>query len=418
MHSLLRPYGEWDIRLKNSRWTRFQKDMFLYSLTSMILSVFTVMAFLAIVVLILRITGGDEPQLLQNASLSNSSSENIIQNYGNQVVAVNYLQKYIPFLILLIVAATLVGIGSFLIYFQMFTRKTALCVHEISAGIDEIAAGDLYKEILVSGNDEIANIAEKLNSMTAEIRQLIESEHQYEQEKDTLITNVAHDLRTPLTSVIGYLDLVRRNNQLSMEDKQKYVNVAYDKAKRLEKLIEDLFEFTKVGAELQIHPVEIDFKRFMEQMVEEFYPSFEAEGLECQCVMDDEDIMIVADGDLLARGVSNLISNSVKYGKDGKLIKIRLKKDEAKRQVSLEIINYGKIIAPEDIDHIFDKFYRGEASRSTETGGSGLGLAIAKKVVQLHHGVISVKSDYHGTSFKMVLPFSKEDASSIEEEVE
>ncbi|MCR4802428.1 MAG: HAMP domain-containing histidine kinase [Lachnospiraceae bacterium] len=404
--------------MKNSRWTRFQKDMFLYSLTSMILSVFTVMAFLAIVVLILRITGGDEPQLLQNASLSNSSSENIIQNYGNQVVAVNYLQKYIPFLFLLIVAATLVGIGSFLIYFQMFTRKTALCVHEISAGIDEIAAGDLYKEILVSGNDEIANIAEKLNSMTAEIRQLIESEHQYEQEKDTLITNVAHDLRTPLTSVIGYLDLVRRNNQLSMEDKQKYVNVAYDKAKRLEKLIEDLFEFTKVGAELQIHPVEIDFKRFMEQMVEEFYPSFEAEGLECQCVMDDEDIMIVADGDLLARGVSNLISNSVKYGKDGKLIKIRLKKDEAKRQVSLEIINYGKIIAPEDIDHIFDKFYRGEASRSTETGGSGLGLAIAKKVVQLHHGVISVKSDYHGTSFKMVLPFSKEDASSIEEEVE
>ncbi|MBQ5561517.1 MAG: HAMP domain-containing histidine kinase [Lachnospiraceae bacterium] len=404
--------------MKNSRWTRFQKDMFLYSLMSMVLSVITVMAFLAVVVLILRITSGDEPKLLQNVNLSNSFSENVIQNYGYQVVSVNYLQKYIPFLILLIVAATLVGIGSFLIYFQMFTRKTAICVHEISAGIDEIAAGDLYKEIPVSGNDEIANIAEKLNSMTVEIRQLIESEHQYEQEKDTLITNVAHDLRTPLTSVIGYLDLVRRNNQLSMEDKHKYVNVAYDKAKRLEKLIEDLFEFTKVGAELQVHPVEIDFKRFMEQMVEEFYPSFDAEGLECQCVMDDEDIMIVADGDLLARGVSNLISNSVKYGKDGKLIKIRLKKNEAKRQVSLEIINYGKIIAPEDIDHIFDKFYRGEASRSTETGGSGLGLAIAKKVVQIHHGVISVKSDYHGTSFKMVLPFSKEDAVSIEEEVE
>ena len=343
MHSLLRPYGEWDIRLKNSRWTRFQKDMFLYSLTSMILSVITIMVFLAVVVLILRITGGDEPQMLQNANMLNSSSENVIQNYGYQVVVVNYYRKYIPLFILLIVAATLVGIGSFLIYFQMFTKKTAVCVHEISAGIDEIAAGDLYKEIPVSGNDEIANIAEKLNSMTMEIRQLIESEHQYEQEKDTLITNVAHDLRTPLTSVIGYLDLVRRNNQLSMEDKQKYVNVAYDKAKRLEKLIEDLFEFTKVGAELQVHPVEIDFKRFMEQMVEEFYPSFDAEGLECQCVMDDEDIMIVADGDLLARGVSNLISNSVKYGKDGKLIKIRLKKNEAIRQVSLEIINYGKI---------------------------------------------------------------------------
>lgn len=234
MHSLLRPYGEWDIRLKNSRWTRFQKDMFLYSLMSMVLSVITVMAFLAVVVLILRITSGDEPKLLQNVNLSNSFSENVIQNYGYQVVSVNYLQKYIPFLILLIVAATLVGIGSFLIYFQMFTRKTAICVHEISAGIDEIAAGDLYKEIPVSGNDEIANIAEKLNSMTVEIRQLIESEHQYEQEKDTLITNVAHDLRTPLTSVIGYLDLVRRNNQLSMEDKHKYVNVAYDKAKRLE----------------------------------------------------------------------------------------------------------------------------------------------------------------------------------------
>ena len=309
------------------------------------------------------------------------------------------------------------GFSVFFFCFQMFTRKIAGYVEEISKGIDEVAMGNLHQEIPVRGEDEITNIAVKLNSMRREFQMLLENERQYEREKDALITNVAHDLRTPLTSIIGYLDLVRLKDDLSREDQKKYVTVAYDKAKRLEKLIEDLFEFTKVGAErMQVHPMEIDFGRFMEQMVEEYYPSFESVQQKCKVDMQVERGILEADGNLLARGISNLFSNAVKYGKDGKIIKVKVKEDLDKKCMNLSITNYGKIIAPEDLEHIFDKFFRGEASRSTETGGSGLGLAIAKKVVLLHHGKISVSSDYNGTVFSIQLPLTQPREQEKEQE--
>lgn len=185
------------------------------------------------------------------------------------------IQRIQRFLYLLVLFAVLIYIGIFLAYFHMFTRKTSDYLAEISGGIDEIAKGDFRKSVRVVGEDEIANIAEKINNMTREIQTLIENEREYEKEKSDLITNVAHDLRTPLTSVIGYLDLVKGKSELTNEDREKYVNIAYDKSKRLEKLINDLFEFTKVGAEkIQVNKMNLNFKKFMEQMVEEFYPSF------------------------------------------------------------------------------------------------------------------------------------------------
>lgn len=317
----------------------------------------------------------------------------------------NYFFRNPVALVLIIMFLVVVGIVSFLMYFHLLTKKMADYLEQVSGGIDEIATGNFHKEIAVRGEDEFANIAEKLNVMTREIRLLIESERNYEKEKDALITNVTHDLRTPLTSVIGYLDLVRKKKEWEDEERKRYISIAYDKAKRLEKLIEDLFEFTKVGAEkMQMHPAQIDFRRFMEQMVEEFYPSFEAAALECQFQMEMGDGMILADGDLLARGIANLFSNAVKYGRDGKVIKVKVKEEKEKQCVKLQIINFGEIISPDDLEHIFDKFFRGESSRSTETGGSGLGLAIAKKVVLLHHGQISVSSDYKGTVFSVTLP--------------
>lgn len=399
--------------------------MLVYSLCSMLAACVTVMLVLTIVsflvgkmVPIKDNYSGTVSSAIDNTTWSNVNARGgaLAENTkGNLTLLLFYSRNYRPMMVLIFWGTALLAFASFCSYFHLFTRKLFGYLEQLSKGVDQIAMGDLYKEIPVQGEDEFANIAEKLNYMTEEIRSLIESERTYEQEKNTLITNVAHDLRTPLTSVIGYLDLVQKQSNLSTEDRTKYISIAYDKAIRLMKLIEDLFEFTKVGAELQVHLVEIDFKRFIEQMVEEFYPSFEAAELVCECDLDPQDVIIKADGDLLARCVSNLISNTVKYGKDGKLIRIRLRKNEQKKSVSLEIINFGEIIAPEDISHIFDKFYRGEASRSTKTGGSGLGLAIAKKVVQLHRGQISVSSDYHGTIFKIVLPLTEEDILEEEE---
>lgn len=310
------------------------------------------------------------------------------------------------FLYLLIAIAILIYIGIFLAYFHMFTKKTSDYLAEISSGIEEIAKGDFHKSVRVVGDDEIANIAEKINNMTREIETLIENEREYEKEKSDLITNVAHDLRTPLTSVIGYLDLVKGKSELTNEDREKYVTIAYDKSKRLEKLINDLFEFTKVGAErVQINKVKLNFKKFMEQMVEEFYPSFEDANLECIVQDNLSQGYLMADPDLLARGIANLFSNAVKYGKDGKVIRVCLKEDNEK--IYLTLTNFGEIISEEDLGHIFDKFFRVENSRSIETGGTGLGLAIAKKVILLHQGDISVTSDYKGTVFSIALPMGE-----------
>lgn len=346
--------------------------------------------------------GDNKEEVMEYNPVENVANEVIVAT-GSRKRFLELNQKVQRFLYLFIAVAVLIYIGIFLAYFHMFTRKTSDYLAEISGGIDEIAKGDFRKSVRVVGEDEIANIAEKINNMTRELQILIENEREYEKEKSDLITNVAHDLRTPLTSIIGYLDLVKRKSELTNEERDKYVTIAYDKSKRLEKLISDLFEFTKVGAErVQVHVVDLNFKKFMEQMIEEFYPSFEETNLEC--IVQDELIngRLLADPDLLARGIANLFSNAVKYGKDGKVIKVRLKED--KDNIYLTLTNYGEIIPEEDLGHIFDKFFRVENSRSVETGGTGLGLAIAKKVIHLHHGKIQVSSDYKGTVFSISLP--------------
>lgn len=324
-------------------------------------------------------------------------------------------RKYKRFLYVMVILAILIGIGLFLFYFQMFTRKMSDYLTEISDGIDGIATGDFHRTIRVLGEDEFANIAEKLNAMAMEIRILIDNEREYEKEKSDLITNVAHDLRTPLTSIIGYLDLVKRKENLSEENQKKYISIAYDKSKRLETLINDLFEFTKVGAaKIKKEFTELDFRKFMEQMIEEFYPSFEDAGLKCIFSEDVECGMIEADGELLARGIENLFSNAVKYGKDGKVIKVHLQEKLKENKMYLSITNFGEIISEEDLTHIFDKFFRVEGSRSQETGGTGLGLAIAKKVILLHSGQIQVSSDYNGTVFSIALPIHQIKEPTVE----
>ncbi|MBQ1687722.1 MAG: HAMP domain-containing histidine kinase [Lachnospiraceae bacterium] len=389
--------------MRSKRFDSIRFQILLYSLLSIVLALCVDIAVVGVIyvgvgVVIKQPEEKKQMTLQEYQDVNTSNAKNIPQ----QTEQIHY-EINVPFLSLCLLLSLILGLALFFSFFQMFTKRLIQRVQEISDGIDEITRGNLNKVIAVEGTDEFANIGEKINGMVGEIRLLMENERQYEREKDALITNVAHDLRTPLTTIIGYLDLVRGKKDLDPESRNRYITVAYDGAKRLEKLIEDLFEFTKVGAErFQVHLTAFDFRRFMSQMVEEFYPNFESAQLRCQLDLQLEEPIIEADADLLARGISNLFSNAVKYGKDGKLLKVTARNEN--NYIVLSIINYGKIIAPEDLEHIFDKFFRGEASRSTETGGSGLGLAIAKKVVLLHYGKITVSSDYHGTVFTISLP--------------
>lgn len=296
----------------------------------------------------------------------------------------------------------IIGIILFSFYFLLLTKKFSLYLKEIVWGIDKMAKGDLMTRIHIEDEGEFSIIGDRLNAMADDIRLLMENERKNEKMKNDLITNVAHDLRTPLTSIIGYLDLTIREPSMEEEKREKYIQVAYEKSIRLERLIGDLFNLIKFNSgEIKLNLAPIDLVKLMEQMVDEFYPAFQEAGLSFEFIAECDSAVVNADGDLLARTFSNVIGNAVKYGKDGKSIKIKI--SQTKREVCVAITNYGEVIPEADLEHVFDRFYRVENSRSLETGGTGLGLAIAKKAVLMHEGSIKASSSLEGTVFEITL---------------
>lgn len=308
----------------------------------------------------------------------------------------------VPDLIVFIIIAFIVGIILFVGYFLLLSRRIPASLAKIATGIENVAAGDMNTRVQIDGEDEFALIGEKLNKMVADISILMENERRNEKIKNNLITNVAHDLRTPLTSVIGYLELIVKNPNLEENVKGKYIEIAYDKSLRLQKLIEDLFSYTKVSqGEVEPNLEPLNVVTLMEQMIDEFYPLFQESNLEYEFVTNQNTIIVMADGDMLARAFSNLLGNAAKYGKDGKNIRVHIHCDG--ENVDISVINYGKVIPEKDLEYIFDRFYRVEGSRSETTGGSGLGLAIAKRIIVMHDGEIKATSSLEGTIFEVIL---------------
>lgn len=305
------------------------------------------------------------------------------------------------------------GIFLFIIYFMMLTRSFTNYLHHIKEGIVSISQGDFNNKLEVLGNDEVGVIAEHINSMALNIQNLMEMEMSLEKQKNELITSVAHDLRTPLTSILGYLELLQKKEDLTEDERRKFIQITYDKSVHLQKLIEDLFNFTKLDSgEIEIHRMPIDMVQLMEQMVDEFYPIFEKAGLACEWECKVDSAMIDADGDLIARAMENLFANAVRYGRDGKKIRVYI---EAKLDsVWISVINYGILIPEESLSHIFERFYRVEASRNQNTGGTGLGLNIVQKIITLHGGKIFADSGTQGTRFRVILPLISVDGRERE----
>lgn len=296
----------------------------------------------------------------------------------------------------------------FIIYFLLFIKRIVKDMTYISDRIIDIADGKSDEKIIIERQDEIGEIAGRINEMTAQINQLIKSERDALQSNKDLIACVAHDLRTPITSVKGYLDLALDTKHYDLEQRQKYVRIAQTKANRLEYLIHDLFNYTKLTSEeITLHRSKIDLVQLVEQMVEEFYPLFQEEELECTTKYNISYLKMNMDGELIARAVQNLLSNAIKYGKDGKHVYVELECLE--QEVQIRVTNYGLVIPEESIKHLFDKFYRVERSRNVKTGGTGLGLNIAQEIVHLHGGRIQVTSGASGTCFTIALPLQKEE---------
>lgn len=303
---------------------------------------------------------------------------------------------------IIVLLYVLIGIATFSLTFLLLQRSSMDYITRISMAIQNISEGDLNTMVEVVGDDEFSAMASNLNKMVADIRQLMDKERESERTKNELITNVAHDLRTPLTSIIGYLELLSGSTNLTPEMKEKYIDITYKKAKRLEKLIEDLFGFTKLNyGKVSMKVSQVDIVKLLSQLLEEFYPNFMDKNLSYELQSNVPAKMINADGNLLARLFDNLINNAIKYGAEGKRILVKIHATES--IVTISVTNYGYVIPKEELPLLFEKFYRVEQSRSSNTGGTGLGLAIAKNIVDMHGGTIGVTSDLKGTVFTVRL---------------
>ena len=320
-------------------------------------------------------------------------------NRGKMLLMVQAIEKQHTAVVLLYL---ILGILLFSVTFMILQEPYIRYISRISEAVQNISEGDLNTVIDVIGDDEFSSMAANLNHMAADIKKLMEKERESERTKNELITNVAHDLRTPLTSIIGYLELLAGNQQVPADMQHKYIEIAYGKSRRLQKLIEDLFGFTKLNCgKIAMHVGQIDIVKLLGQLVEEAYPNFVEKGLSYDLQSNVPAKIINADGNLLASLYDNLIGNAIIYGADGKRVLVKIHAEG--ETVTVSVTNYGYVIPADELPLIFNKFYRVEQSRSSSTGGTGLGLAIAKEIVDMHGGTISVASDLNGTVFTVKL---------------
>lgn len=269
----------------------------------------------------------------------------------------------------------------------------------------------MLHDFMVKENGNIEIFPKEYAEIAAQISEIKQAMQRHEQilkeeadRKNDLITYLAHDLKTPLTSVIGYLTLLNEAWNMPTEQKIKYVNIALNKALRLEKLINEFFDIIRYNLQqIDLEKESINLCHMFVQMTDEFYPLLNAHGNQTEvCV--DENLTIYGDAIKLARVFNNILKNAIYYSYPDTLIKIWAKSTDT--DVLIYFCNKGKTIPARKLNSIFEKFFRMDEARSTNTGGAGLGLAIAKEIVTLHGGAITAESENEATTFCISLPLS------------
>jgi two-component system sensor histidine kinase VanS len=286
----------------------------------------------------------------------------------------------------------------FFILSRYLFKRFSKYFNEINDGIDTLI-GSEDKEISMS--PELDFMEQKLNTLKHTLEKREREAQQAEQRKNDMVMYLAHDIKTPLTSVIGYLSLLDEAPDMPMEQKAKYVHITLEKANRLEKLVDEFFEITRYNFQTDMPSKKsIDLYYMLMQMTDEFYPLLAANGKQVALHVP-EDMTVYGDPDKLARVFNNILKNAIAYSPDNSVIDITAAISDG--MLTLVFSNAGSI--PKDkLASIFDKYYRLDSARSSETGGTGLGLAIAKEIVLLHDGRIYADSDEQKTSFTVELP--------------
>ncbi|MBL4934562.1 HAMP domain-containing histidine kinase [Clostridium sp. YIM B02515] len=298
-----------------------------------------------------------------------------------------------------------IGISAFLVVFLLLVNNKIKYIKYISEQVGKIANEELGLSLKVRGSDELAELCKSINSMSKQLKDKFEQEREIENAKTELITNVSHDLRTPLTAIIGYLDILKSEKYKSREEEKEYLTSTYNLSIKLKRLIDELFEYTKLssgGIKLQVQ--EVNLSTILIQMLGEYTPVFESKGL--RIVTDiDEEIPVKIDIEKIVRVFDNVLSNAEKYSVKPSDIGIRAENKEGAAHISIS--NKSEHIEQDKLNKMFDKFYRVDVSRSSSIEGSGLGLAISKKIIELHGGQIWAECD--GDVIKMHISLNTSD---------
>ncbi|MEK1304612.1 HAMP domain-containing histidine kinase [Limosilactobacillus fermentum] len=302
---------------------------------------------------------------------------------------------------IVMVLLVLIDIG--VLWWRLLRRYHLYQLDHIIGELHYIAQGHLEHRIPFRVNGNQQHVITSVNALVDTITQAMQEERASEKSKDELITNVSHDLRTPLTSIIGYLGLIEDHQYQSEEDIVKYSHIAYDKAKQMKNLVEDLFEYTKVqqhGAPVNL--MTVDLGQLLEQVGASFELEADKKGMAINVSCEPTPLLITADPEKLGRLFSNLVANALKYGHGASYIHLTAK--QLGEKVVITVADDGEKIPAESVKHLFERFYRVESSRNKATGGTGLGLAIVQSIVELHHGSVTARSDDQETAFVVTLP--------------
>lgn len=300
----------------------------------------------------------------------------------------------------------------FLVGYYAALSKTANYLKNIGDGIDNVLSNSKQP---IELETELEPIAEKLNTMKMTLARKKRMAQESEQRKNDLVVYLAHDLKTPLTSVIAYLSMLDEKPDMPPEERKKYIHIAHTKAIRLSELISEFFEITKFNLQnIRLEKETINLSLMLEQIMDEFYAVFADNNLTGN-IYTEEDLMVEGDPDKLARVFDNLLRNAVAYSYRGTNIDVRAYGEGV--AVVIVFSNQGEPIPKQKLQTVFEKFYRADNSRSSQTGGAGLGLSVAKEIVELHEGTIEAFSDIQSTRFvvrlKRLLPKGQRQSGGV-----
>ena len=306
-----------------------------------------------------------------------------------QTVFRNHKEAWLALLTVLLM------LGAFYLALGRFTRW----LDQIAAAVGQVMAETGEP---VSLPRELRPLEEDLRTLQHTLEAREAQAREAKQRRQELVAFLAHDLKTPLTSVLGYLNLLHDEPALPEEQRRKYTDVALDKANRLEELVSEFFDITRMDLGAPGEGGEpIQLSLLLEQLADEFYPAFAEKGLTCRTDITPR-LVVRGEADKLVRGFENVLRNAVSYSTPGGTVELEAR--PLGEEVEIAIRNEGLEIPEQELTHIFQKFYRLDQARSTRTGGAGLGLAIAREIVERHGGAIRAESDGRRTAFHILLP--------------